>query len=498
MQTFVNLGRSQPPVREPEERRRDFQEILARFGLSKASEQASRCAQCGVPFCQIGCPVNNNIPDWLLLAAEGRYEEAYHASAATNTFPEICGRICPQDRLCEGACVIEQAGQGAITIGAVETFLTEMAFEEGWVLPIPKREATGKQVAIIGAGPAGLTAAEALVERGHSVTIYDRYDRAGGMMIYGIPNFKLEKSVVGRRIDRLQVAGIEFVLGAEIGKTVSFTELRKKHDAILIATGVYDARKLTVPGTDLIGVIPALRYLTAENKRDLNATPDADAELIARDQNVVVVGGGDTAMDCVRTAVRQGAKSVRCLYRRGRADMPGSAREVFYAEEEGVEFLWNVAPKAIENHNRSSSANSGPVNQVRLISVGPGSRGSSGRPTLRELEGTEHSIDADLVILALGYDPEALRTLWEVPELPVTKWGTVRVDPVSFETDFPGVFAAGDIVRGASLIVWAIAEGRKAAEGIHRCLKGSDAASAPTPDGSRKRKSSKRKLIEAA
>ncbi len=350
MLQFVRLDQHQPDKRDVADRRRDFDEIYRRFDVPEARAQASRCSQCGVPFCSVHCPVNNNIPDWLKLTAEGRLEEAYEVSAATNTFPEICGRICPQDRLCEGNCVIEK-GFESVTIGEVERFITDTAWEKGWVKPPRPRAELGRSVGIVGAGPGGLAAAERLRSLGYEVHVYDRYDRVGGLMIYGIPGFKLEKDVVLRRWRLLEEGGIVFHLGAGVGTgegEVSFAELRARHDAVLIATGVYKNRDLGGPGAGLDGIVPALDYLTASNRQGLgdDVPAFADGRLNATGKRVVVVGGGDTAMDCVRTAVRQGAASVTCLYRRDKANMPGSMREVKNAEEEGVEFLWLSAPEA--------------------------------------------------------------------------------------------------------------------------------------------------------
>ncbi|HEX4095386.1 MAG TPA: NAD(P)-dependent oxidoreductase, partial [Caulobacteraceae bacterium] len=346
MLKFVTVERGMPAKREVESRARDFHEIYAEFIDAKAKEQASRCSQCGVPFCQTHCPLHNNIPDWLRMTAEGRIREAYELSQATSAMPEVCGRICPQDRLCEGNCVIEQSGHGTVTIGAVEKYLTDKAWEEGWVAPLKPARELAQSIGIVGAGPAGLGAADLLRSLGYQVTVYDRHDRSGGLLIYGIPNFKLEKEVVQRRGQRLADGGVRMRLGFEVGRDATFEELRASHDAILIATGVYKARELTAPGVGSDGVVAALDYLIASNRRGLGDEVEA-AHLDAAGKDVVVVGGGDTAMDCVRTAVRQGASSVTCLYRRDRANMPGSMREVAHAEEEGVVFEWLAAPRAV-------------------------------------------------------------------------------------------------------------------------------------------------------
>lgn len=463
---FVSLGRAMPDKRQAADRARDFAEIYADFAARSAQAQASRCSQCGVPFCQVHCPLNNNIPDWLKLTAEGRLEEAYEISAATNTFPEICGRICPQDRLCEGNCVIEQSGHGTVTIGAIERHVTDTAFAEGWVKPIRPLRALSQSVGIIGAGPAGLAAAEALRRQGYQVTVYDRHDRVGGLLIYGIPNFKLDKEVVQRREAWLRDGGVKFTLNFEVGRDASLDELRQKHDAILIATGVYKARDLGGPGSGAKGIVPALSYLITANRQGLGdkVVEFENGELNAKGKNVVVIGGGDTAMDCVRTAVRQGAKSVKCLYRRDRANMPGSQRETQNAEEEGVEFIWQSAPAAFLDDEK------GQVRAVRAERIHLGLPDATGRQTPRVIEGSNFDLEADLVVKALGFEPEDLPQRLKAPALSITKANTVRVNWRNLSTTIPGVFAAGDIVRGASLVVWAIRDGRDAATAIDAYL----------------------------
>jgi glutamate synthase (NADPH) small chain len=463
---FVNLAKIMPDKREAGLRRADFQEIYERFRAPAAKDQASRCSQCGVPFCQVHCPLNNNIPDWLKLTAEGRLEEAYEVSSATNTFPEICGRICPQDRLCEGNCVIEQSGHGTVTIGAIERYITDTAFEMGWVKPIkPKRE-RGESIGIVGAGPAGLAAAEFLRRKGYQVTVYDRYDRIGGLMIYGIPGFKLEKPIVLRRAEQLTQGGIEFRLNCELGRDVSLAELQAKHDAVLLAIGVYNAREMAGPGSGLHNIVPALSYLTASNRQGLgDRVPEFETgALDAKGKRVVVIGGGDTAMDCVRTAVRQGAISVQCVYRRDRGNMPGSQREVAHAEEEGVEFIWQAQPEAFLGNADNR------VTGVRCQRIHLGLPDATGRQTPRVIDGSAFTIEADLVIKALGFDPEDVTQMTGNQDLALTGWGTLKVDWRTLATSLPGVFAAGDIVRGASLVVWAIRDGRDAAAAIESYL----------------------------
>jgi glutamate synthase (NADPH/NADH) small chain len=474
---FVHTEKRMPEKRSADDRRRDFDEIYGGFDHAGAREQANRCSQCGVPFCQVHCPLHNNIPDWLMLTAEGRLEEAYEVSSATNTFPEICGRICPQDRLCEGNCTIEQSRHGTVTIGSIEKYITDTAWENGWVRPRRPSRELDRSVGIVGGGPAGLAAAEMLRARGYRVDVYDRYDRIGGLMIYGIPGFKLEKHVVQRRVDLLVEQGVRFHTNTDVGGALPFAELRARHDAVLIATGVYKARDLRAPGSGLGGIVPALDYLTASNRVGLgDVVPDFEnGRLNAAGKNVVVIGGGDTAMDCVRTAVRQGATSVKCLYRRNRANMPGSQREVAHAEEEGVEFVWQTAPEAF--------LGDGTVTAVRAQRIHLGVADATGRQIPQVIEGSHFPVEADLVVKALGFDPEDLPDLFGEPALKVSRWGTVAIDPRSMMTSLEGVFAAGDIVRGASLVVWAIRDGRDAAERIHAYLTGKAAAEAPALAG---------------
>lgn len=471
MLKFVTVGRDMPTKRSAEDRKDDFLEIYGEFADEKAKEQASRCSQCGVPYCHTHCPLHNNIPDWLRLTATGRLKEAYEISQATNSFPEICGRICPQDRLCEGNCVIEQSGHGTVTIGSVEKYITDTAWEEGWVeliTPVIERE---ESVGIIGSGPGGLAAADRLRRAGLKVTVYERSDRAGGLMMYGIPGFKLEKDIVLRRVKQLEDSGVEFVLNCNVGEDISFDAIRGKHDAVLIATGVYKSRDLKGPGSGAAGIVRAIDYLTCSNKLSFGDEVEEfeTGELNAAGKKVVVIGGGDTAMDCLRTAIRQGATSVKCLYRRDRANMPGSQRETQNAEEEGVEFVWLSAPKGFTGD---------PVTGVMVQKMRLGAPDASGRQSPEVIEGADYIEEADLVIKALGFEPEDLPALWGVEELETTRWGTVMADFTTHATNLEGVYACGDIQRGASLVVWAIRDGREAADAMVEYLDQSAAVAA--------------------
>jgi glutamate synthase (NADPH/NADH) small chain len=473
MLKFVTVQRDMPQKRAAEARKQDFNEIYAEYAAEKAKEQASRCSQCGVPYCQSHCPLHNNIPDWLNMIATGRLREAYEISQATNTFPEICGRICPQDRLCEGNCVIEQSGHGTVTIGSVEKYITDTAWEQGWVQPVIPAQEREQSVGIIGVGPGGLAAADMLRRAGVQVTVYDRYDRAGGLLTYGIPGFKLEKDVVMRRVDQLAQSGVEFVQNCNVGEDISFDAIRGKHDAVLIATGVYKSRDLGGPNADANGIVRAIDYLTASNRLSFgDAVEDFDSGLLnAQGKKVVVIGGGDTAMDCVRTAIRQGATSVKCLYRRDRANMPGSQRETLNAEEEGVVFEWLSAPKGFVESG-------GNVTGVLVQKMRLGAPDATGRQSPEPIEGADYVEEADLVVKALGFEPEDLPKLWGVDGLEVTRWGTIKAEFTTGRTALDGVFAVGDIVRGASLVVWAIRDGRDSAAAILDYLNAATAVAA--------------------
>ncbi len=462
MLQFVDKPAQMPSKQEAKARVGNFQELYAPFPQAQAAEQSSRCSQCGVPFCQTGCPLQNNIPDWLKLAAEGRMQEAYQLSASTNNLPEICGRICPQDRLCEGSCVLEISEHEAVTIGAIEKHITEEAWKQGLIVPVVPAAERPESVGIIGAGPAGMSAAEELRKLGYQVHVYDRHDRAGGLMIYGIPNFKLEKEVVERRTQHLEQSGVVFHLNIDIGRDVTFEELRNRHDAVLIATGVYQSRDLKAPGVALSGIEPALDFLTAYNRLCLGDPLDAEtkARFDVAGKNVVVIGGGDTAMDCVRTSIRQQAASVTCLYRRDQANMPGSQREVQNAIDEGIVFDWMKSPQAFlgddDNH----------VNAVRVQEMRLGQADAQGRRRVEAVPDAIATRKADMVILALGFEPEPMQEMLDT-RLEVTEWQTLRASVDDGRTSISGVYAAGDIVRGASLVVWAIRDARLAVESIH-------------------------------
>lgn len=464
---FVERTQAYPAKRSADERAHDFLEISRPYILAKAEEQAGRCSQCGVPFCQVHCPLQNNIPDWLKLTAEGRLQEAYEVSAATNAMPEICGRICPQDRLCEGNCVIEP-GFGSVTIGSVEKFLTDNAWEQGWVKPLqPVADRSGQSVAIIGAGPAGLTAAEALRVKGYDVHVFDRHDRAGGLLTYGIPGFKLEKPVVMRRVERLREGGVHFHQDFAVGRDASLADLRAKHAAVLIATGVYKARQVEVPGADGPTTMEALDYLIAANKTGFgDALPDA-ATFDATGKHVVVIGGGDTGSDCIGTSFRQGAKSVTQLEILARPPDRENKEMVWpewplkfrtsSSQEEGAERGFSVATEKF-------SGKDGKVTTLHCVKLDA---------KMQRIAGSEFAVPADLVLLAMGFVHPVHEGM--VTELGVAKdkRGNVEANTDAYRTSLDKVFAAGDMRRGQSLVVWAIREGRQAARSIDEFLMGS-------------------------
>ena len=453
---FLEVGREDPPTTPAYERSRTMQEISLAYEPQTAKAQADRCLDCGNPYCQWDCPVANHIPQWLKLISEGQIFEAARLSHQTNSLPEICGRICPQDRLCEGACTLND-GFGAVTIGAIEQYITETALARGWRPEKPK-SFTGQSVAVIGAGPAGLGCADVLVQNGIRPVVFDKYARIGGLLTFGIPPFKLDKGVVERRRELLQEMGVEFRLGEEIGKNVPFLQLMKDFDAVFVGTGAYTAVDGGLPGRHLPGVIPALPYLIHNVNALLgldNATP---RDLTGK--SVVVLGGGDTAMDCVRTSIRLGADSVQCLYRREQKDMPGSRKEVKHAREEGVEFTYQASPTAIERKGEQLV--------VSAVKTAPGEPDESGRRSHQVVPGSEMTIEADLVIIAFGYRPSPPAFLSEAG-VELESDGRVRVGGKGRfpgQTSVDGIFAGGDTVRGADLVVRAVYDGRLAAQGI--------------------------------
>ncbi|MEM7071311.1 MAG: NAD(P)-dependent oxidoreductase [Pseudomonadota bacterium] len=466
MQQFVNHLQDYPEKLDAVIRKGHFSEIFKSFSRDRANQQAARCAQCGIPFCQIHCPVSNNIPDWLMAVANNRLEDAWQLLNETNSLPEICGRICPQDRLCEGNCVIEQSGHGAVTIGSIETYINETAWQKGWIKPIKPQTSTGFHVAIIGAGPGGLSCAQHLRKNGHQVTIFDRYDRAGGMMIYGIPNFKLDKKVVMRRVQWLKDSNVDFKLNINVGTDISFEQILDQFDGVVIACGAYKARTLSTQPHHAQGVHLALDYLRASNRKGLgdHIQDFEDGTLNAAGHDVVVVGGGDTAMDCVRTAIRQQAKSVRCIYRRDQNNMPGSKKEVTHAIEEGVDFKWLYAPTEIKTNGSNH------VELIKIQKMRLSSPDASGRRAVQLSKQKPAMLPASMVLLALGFEVEDNANSLNAPQLNRTRWGTVALKNDLGQTNIEKVFAIGDVVRGPSLVVWAVYDGQRAADAVHQYL----------------------------
>ncbi len=457
---FIDRDREGPHKHSTDSRRQEFCEIYDPFQKPEGEAQAERCIACGNPYCQWKCPVHNYIPDWLKLAAEGRIMEAAELAHQTNSLPEICGRICPQDRLCEGACTLNTEF-GAVTIGAIERHVTDTAFAKGWRPDLSGVKQTGHKVAIIGAGPAGLACADVLARNGVKAIVYDKHPEIGGLLSFGIPEFKLEQKVIKTRRRILEGMGIEFVLDANIGKEISFSEILENYDAVFLGLGTYTAMKGGMPGEDAIGVYRALDYLIGNTKSLLDMPAGEHEFTDLKDQRVVVLGGGDTAMDCVRTAIRQGAREVHCLYRRDRENMPGSQREVENAVEEGVQFRFNVqALEIVENQGKAIA--------VRVIETRLGLPDESGRQRPEPIEGSEISIEADAVIIAYGFRASPEKWFEEF-DIQTNQWGLVEAredDEFAFQTSNPKVFAAGDMVRGADLVVTAVADARKAAIGI--------------------------------
>ena len=461
---FIDLDRAEPHKHSTEARRHEFREIYDPFQVQEGKAQAERCIACGNPYCQWKCPVHNYIPDWLKLAGEGRIIEAAELAHRTNSLPEICGRICPHDRLCEGACTLN-TDYGAVTIGAIERHITDTAFAQGWRPDLSNVVETGFKVAVIGAGPAGLACADVLARNGIKAIVYDKHPEIGGLLSFGIPEFKLEQKVIKTRRRILEGMGIQFVLGVHIGRDISFSDLLENNDAVFLGLGTYTAMKGRMPGENTAGVYRALDYLIGNTKSLLNMPAGEHTFTDLKGQHVVVLGGGDTAMDCVRTAIRQGASEVHCLYRRDRENMPGSQREVENAIEEGVKFRFNVQAREIVEGQGKATA-------VRVIETRLGLPDESGRQRPEPVEGSECDIKADAVIVAYGFQASP-ENWFEDFGIETNDWGLVIAsaeDEFAFQTSNPKIFAAGDMVRGADLVVTAIADARKAAEAIARYL----------------------------
>ncbi len=457
---FIDVGRNDPDKNTIQSRRSDYVEIYKPFTKDQVAEQSHRCLSCGNPYCEWKCPVHNFIPDWLKLVTEGNLFEAAELSHQTNTLPEVCGRVCPQDRLCEGACTLND-GFGAVTIGASEKYITDTALAMGWRPDLSQVVATDKKVAIIGAGPAGLGCADVLTRSGVKAVVFDRYPEIGGLLTFGIPEFKLEKQVMVRRREVFEGMGIEFRLNTEIGSDVQISELMEQYDAVFMGMGTYTAMKGSFPGEDLPGVYEALPYLVGNVNHNLGFEQDSEAYVNLKGKRVIVLGGGDTAMDCVRTAVRQGAEKVICAYRRDEENMPGSRREVKNAREEGVEFMFNRQPIEVVEYFGQACG-------IKVIETELGEPDAGGRRRPQPIPGSEEVLEADAVIIAFGFQPSPPRWLEDV-EVQTNDWQGVVAEEeqtYKFQTSNPKIFAGGDMVRGSDLVVTAIWEGRQAAEGI--------------------------------
>ena len=456
---FVEVPRQDPAKTPAEARIHDFREIYGQFDPKNAAVQASRCLGCGNPYCEWKCPVHNYIPNWLKLVEEGNIFEAAELSHRTNSLPEVCGRVCPQDRLCEGACTLND-GFGAVTIGSLEKYITTEALKRGWRPDMSGVKPSGKRVAVIGAGPAGLGCADILVRNGVEAVVYDRYQEIGGLLTFGIPEFKLEKEVVRIRRQLMEEMGVKFVLNTEIGKDIAFQKLVDDYDAVFLGMGTYTYMKGGFPGEDLPGVHKALPFLVSNIKRQLGMLENPADFIDMKGLRVVVLGGGDTAMDCNRSAIRQGAESVTCAYRRDEANMPGSKREVTNAKEEGVEFLWNRQPVEIVGDNK--------VEGVKVVTTQLGAPDARGRRTPQAVPGSEEVIPADRVLIAFGFQPNPAPWFTEFG-IQCDERGRVKAPAMAqykHQTTNPKVFAGGDMVRGSDLVVTAVFEGRNAAEGI--------------------------------
>ncbi|HET9388647.1 MAG TPA: FAD-dependent oxidoreductase [Steroidobacteraceae bacterium] len=460
---FLDIPRTDPAKAPVPRRIAHFGEIYAPYDAQTAGQQAGRCLACGNPFCEWKCPVHNYIPNWLKLIEEGNLFEAAELSHKTNSLPEVCGRICPQDRLCEGACTLND-GHGAVTIGSIEKYITDEALRRGWKPDMSNVRPTGKRVAVVGAGPAGLGCADILIRNGVAPVVFDRYERIGGLLTYGIPPFKLEKRVVEKRREIMEGMGVEFRLGAEVGADVAFESLLAKFDAVFLGMGTYTAVRGGFPGEDLPGVHEALPYLISNIRHELRVPGSAERLLSMHGKRVIVLGGGDTAMDCNRTAIRQGAESVICTYRRDEPNMPGSRRDYYNSREEGVEFLFNSQPIEIVGAER--------VEGVKLVETRLGAPDARGRRVPEPIPETEHVLPADAVIIAFGFLPSPPEWLSQ-HDIRLHASGRVRVSAARhapFQTTNPKVFAGGDMVRGSDLVVTAVFEGREAAAGILQYL----------------------------
>jgi glutamate synthase (NADPH/NADH) small chain len=461
---FMDQQRADPVKKAVSSRIVEFGEIYTDFGQQQAADQSERCIECGNPYCEWKCPVHNYIPNWLKLVADGNLIEAVEMSHKTNSLPEVCGRVCPQDRLCEGACTLD-TGFGAVTIGSVEKYITDTAIAQGWSPDLSDVVDSGKKVAIIGAGPAGISCADVLTRNGVKAILYDKNPEIGGLLTFGIPPFKLEKDVITRRRSMFEDMGIEFNLNCEIGKDIEFETLFEAHDAVFLGMGTYTSMKGEFPGEDKLGVHEALPYLVSNIHNEIDFDTHNKPEFIDfKNKNVIVLGGGDTSMDCNRTAIRQGAKSVTCVYRRDEKNMPGSMKEVANAKEEGVKFLFNRQPIEIFGSTKAEG--------VKFVSTELGDADENGRRVAQIIEGSEQSLEADVVVIAFGFRPNPA-DWFTSSEIKVDSAGKViaperPIEPGAhhFQTSNPKIFAGGDMVRGSDLVVTAIYEGRKAAEGM--------------------------------
>ena len=459
MREYLTTERIEPKKRLVVERTKDFGEIYEVFDRDEAASQSDRCIQCGDPFCLNKCPLHNYIPQWLKSISEKDLEFAFRLSNEPSPFPEVMGRVCPHDRLCEGDCTLND-GHGAITIGSVETHITEEGFKAGFKPEFPGIT-TDKKVAIIGSGPAGLSAATYLLRSGIAVTMYEKADRAGGLLTYGIPNFKLDKKVVDRRVKLLQEAGLKLVLNCEVGRDISFEEIANEHDAMFIGVGATKPKSAGIPGENAPNVYAAMDYLTNIQRKHFGL--DYDKKFDFKDLNVVVIGGGDTAMDCLRTAKREGAKSVTCLYRRDEKNMPGSKKEYKNAMEEGVDFTFLVSPKEIIVNEEGRAV------AVEVVKTTLGAKDADGRQKMEEVKGSEYRVNADIIIMSLGFDPAVPSFLAE-NGIETNSWGGIVINEETHETSTAGIYAGGDCYRGADLVVTAAYDGREAARSISESL----------------------------